>query len=156
MLQVWTHRNAATVVQPVPSVASRGPMVFSRAPLASDEIFYAGQIVALVVAETLEAARDAALRLQVAYDDAPVTATFDSAGSETVPAQAQVFKPKTGSSSKTSAKSHSSKKKSTARKSSARKKKSSAARKGRPSDLTPDDAPKVDPDYVKIIDDDDE
>jgi hypothetical protein len=73
-----------------------------------------------------------------------------------VPAEAQVFKPKTGSSSKTSAKSHSSKKKSTARKSSARKKKSSAARKGRPSDLTPDDAPKVDPDYVKIIDDDDE
>ena len=80
VLQVWTHRNAATVVQPVPSVASRGPMVFSRAPLASDEIFYAGQIVALVVAETLEAARDAALRLQVAYDDAPATATFDSAG----------------------------------------------------------------------------
>lgn len=69
-----------------------------------------------------------------------------------VPAQAQVFKPKTGSSSKAK----SSKKKSTAHKSSAHKKRSRAARKGRPSDLTPDDAPKVDPDYVKIIDDDDE
>ena len=71
-----------------------------------------------------------------------------------VPAEAQVFKPKTGSTAKTSAKS--SKKKSTAKKASAHKKRSRAARKGRPSDLTPDDAPKVDPDYVKIIDDDDE
>jgi hypothetical protein len=71
-----------------------------------------------------------------------------------VPAQAQVFKPKTGSSSKSSAKKSSTKKSST--KKSSHRKKSSAARKGRPSDLTPDDAPKVDPDYVKIIDDDDE
>ena len=71
-----------------------------------------------------------------------------------VPAEAQVFKPKTGSSSKTSAKS--SKKKTTAKKTASHRKRSSAARKGRPSDLTPDDAPKVDPDYVKIIDDDDE
>lgn len=75
-----------------------------------------------------------------------------------VPAEAQVFKPKGGSStsSKSSAKSTSAKK-TTAKKASARKgKKSSAAKKGRPSDLTPDDAPKVDPDYVKIIDDDDD
>jgi hypothetical protein len=71
-----------------------------------------------------------------------------------VPAEAQVFKPKTGSSSKTSAKKSTAKKSS--KKSSSHRKKSSAARKGRPSDLTPDDAPKVDPDYVKIIDDDDE
>jgi len=82
-------------------------------------------------------------------------------------AGAQVFKPKSGSStsssgsaSKSTAKtgsssakkaSTSSKKKTTARRG---KKKSSAASKGRPSDLTPDDPPKVDPDYVKITDDD--
>jgi hypothetical protein len=81
-------------------------------------------------------------------------------------AGAQVFKPKSGSSSssgsasKATAKtgsssakkaSTSSKKKTTARRG---KKKSSAAAKGRPSDLTPEDAPKVDPDYVKITDDD--
>ena len=74
-------------------------------------------------------------------------------------ADAQVFKPKSGSSSssKTSAKSSgSSAKKSSGKKSARKGKKSSAAKKGRPSDLTPDDAPKVDPDYVKIIDDDDE
>lgn len=83
------------------------------------------------------------------------------------PAGAQVFKPKSGGSSSTSSTtpkstaktgsssahkaSTSSKKKTTARRG---KKKSSAAAKGRPSDLTPDDAPKVDPDYVKITDDD--
>ena len=82
----------------------------------------------------------------------------------TGPARAQVFKPKSGSSgstttTKTSAKSSgsSAKKSSTsAKKAGAHKtkKKSAAASKGRPSDLTPDDAPKVDPDYVKIIDDD--
>ena len=77
-----------------------------------------------------------------------------------VPAEAQVFKPgksSGSSSSSTSAKkSSTSAKKSSAKKSARKSKKSSAAKKGRPSDLTPDDAPKVDPDYVKIIDDDDE
>ena len=84
------------------------------------------------------------------------------------PASAQVFKPKSGttgsSSSSTTGKSTSSKakkastssKRTTARKTSSKKKKSAAASKGRPDDLTPDEAPKVDPDYVKIIDDDDE
>jgi hypothetical protein len=83
------------------------------------------------------------------------------------PAGAQVFKPKTGSSGSTTTttttttKSSKAKKASTktaSKKTSARKskKKSAVASKGRPSDLTPDEAPKVDPDYVKIIDDDDE
>ena len=88
------------------------------------------------------------------------------------PAGAQVFKPKSGSSttssssgttSKASGKTgaSSAKKSSTSAKTSSKKttarrgkKKSSAASKGRPSDLTPDDVPKVDPDYVKITDDD--
>jgi hypothetical protein len=73
-------------------------------------------------------------------------------------AGAQVFKPKSGSSTTTSSKSSSktSAKKTSSKKSTAHRarKKSSAASKGRPSDLTPDEAPKVDPDYVKIIDDD--
>ena len=78
------------------------------------------------------------------------------------PAGAQVFKPKTGSSATTATTSKSKAKKAStktaSKKTSARKskKKSAAASKGRPSDLTPDEAPKVDPDYVKIIDDDDE
>lgn len=87
------------------------------------------------------------------------------------PATAQVFKPKSGTSgssgtttttttttTKSKAKKASTSSKKATSKTSARKskKKSAAASKGRPSDLTPDDAPKVDPDYVKIIDDDDE
>ncbi len=71
------------------------------------------------------------------------------------PASAQVFKPKSGSptttttatSSKPKAKkaSTSTSRKTSARKASSKKKKAAA-----------DEAPKVDPDYVKIIDDDDE
>ncbi len=73
------------------------------------------------------------------------------------PASAQVFKPKSGAPTTTSAKAKPAAKKTTAKKSAhktSKKKKSTAASKGRPDDLTPDEAPKVDPDYVKIIDDD--
>ena len=67
-----------------------------------------------------------------------------------VPAQAQVFKPGKSSSSGSSSAKKTSAKKSSAKKShkvSSKKKKSAAKA---------DDEPKVDPDYVKIIDDDDE
>ena len=72
------------------------------------------------------------------------------------PAGAQVFKPKSGSSSTSKSSKSSSAKRSSAHKATSHKAKhrSRAASKGRPSDLTPEDAPKVDPDYVKIIDDD--
>ena len=72
------------------------------------------------------------------------------------PAGAQVFKPKSGSSSTSKSSKSSSAHKATAHKATSHKAKhrSRAASKGRPSDLTPEDAPKVDPDYVKIIDDD--
>ena len=72
-----------------------------------------------------------------------------------VPAQAQVFKPgKSGSSGNSSSSSKSpakasakkSSKKSASKKATSKKKKAPKA----------DDEPKVDPDYVKIIDDDDE
>jgi hypothetical protein len=67
-----------------------------------------------------------------------------------VPAEAQVFKPGKSSTSSSGSAKKSSAKKSSAKKSSGKKSKKSAAKKA------PDDAPKVDPDYVKIIDDDDE
>lgn len=63
-----------------------------------------------------------------------------------VPAEAQVFKPKTGSSKKTT--SHARPKKAHPKKHVTHK---AAAKKSRAHE---DDAPKVDPDYVKIIDDD--
>src|SRR6476469_1597032 len=39
--------------------------------LQSDEVAYRGQAVALVLADTLEAAREAAARLEIAYEPAP-------------------------------------------------------------------------------------
>src|SRR6185312_3933367 len=62
------------------STIARGSSV---QPLAAPRIYFAGQIVALVVAETAEAAREAADRLTLAYDEQPATATFDSPGATT-------------------------------------------------------------------------
>ncbi len=87
VLQVWTHENTGDLVVEVQSVAERGPMTFSKPPLASDEVFFAGQIVALVVAESFEAARDAAQRIVVRYERQPPTASFDSPGAAVVDAK---------------------------------------------------------------------
>jgi xanthine dehydrogenase YagR molybdenum-binding subunit len=62
-------------------------MTFGRAPLSSPEVFFAGQIVALVVAETLEAARDAAMSIEIEYESETPTAGMDDAGALVVPAQ---------------------------------------------------------------------
>jgi xanthine dehydrogenase YagR molybdenum-binding subunit len=49
-------------------------------PLMSDEICYAGQTIALVVADTKEAADDAAERIEVAYRAEPAAASIHAAG----------------------------------------------------------------------------
>ena len=72
------------------------------------------------------------------------------------PAGAQVFKPKSGSTpatTSTSTKSKAKKASTGASKKSAHKTASKKKKKAAP---VADEAPKVDPDYVKIIDDDDE
>lgn len=89
VLLVLTHENASDLVAEVPSVAAKGPMAFGKAPLASPEIHFAGEIVAMVVAETLEQARDAALALRIDYEREPATAGMDSPGSAVVPAASQ-------------------------------------------------------------------
>lgn len=55
-------------------------------PLSEPVIRHDGQIMALVVAETLEAAEEAARRVTAEYDLEPVSATLDSVSTETVPA----------------------------------------------------------------------
>ena len=89
VLLVLTHENASDLVQDVPSVAAKGPMAFGKAPLASDELHFAGEIVALVVAETFEQARAAAQSLGVEYAPEPATAGMDSPGSSVIPAASQ-------------------------------------------------------------------
>lgn len=59
-------------------------------PLRGTEIAYRGQTVAMVVADTLEAAREAAARVEVAYEAAPFVATLDAPGAEPL-SQAEVL-----------------------------------------------------------------
>ncbi|HEX3865119.1 MAG TPA: molybdopterin cofactor-binding domain-containing protein, partial [Gemmatimonadaceae bacterium] len=78
VLDVFTHRNVGKAIKPGKMSSSGGYMHGSIAPLADDRVHHDGQIVAMVVAETLEAARDAAHRLDVEYDEEPPSATFGS------------------------------------------------------------------------------
>jgi CO/xanthine dehydrogenase Mo-binding subunit len=55
--------------------------------LASDQIWHGGQIVAVVLAETFEAAREAAHLLKVTYAAEQLSARFDSVGATTVAAK---------------------------------------------------------------------
>jgi xanthine dehydrogenase YagR molybdenum-binding subunit len=52
-------------------------------PLKSWKVWHDGQIVALVVAETLEAAREGASQIEIAYKEKRPSATFGAAGTKT-------------------------------------------------------------------------
>ena len=91
VLKVLTHRNA-----PKPDEAkakkkevtrASGIRIEDRNPLDDDKIYYAGQYVALVVAQTLEQARYAASLVRVSY--APETPLLTMAA-----AQEKAEKPK--------------------------------------------------------------
>jgi xanthine dehydrogenase YagR molybdenum-binding subunit len=87
VLDVLTYRNIGTIA-PGKTFDGGGYMGTTIAPLNSPQIFHDGQIVAVVVADTFEAARDGAHRLRIAYAEEAPAATFDSGGSETVAASA--------------------------------------------------------------------
>lgn len=70
----WAWRRAAGTL-PEPA----GFFADARLPLADHEIRHYGQIVAVVVAETLEQARDAAARVEVACETRPPNADFGRA-----------------------------------------------------------------------------
>ncbi|MER9301852.1 xanthine dehydrogenase family protein molybdopterin-binding subunit [Mesorhizobium sp. M0293] len=58
----------------------------SIAPLHDKTIFHDGQIIAMVVAETFEAAEEAAMLIGADYEDDPPSASFDSKGAKVEPA----------------------------------------------------------------------
>lgn len=60
--------------------ADGGHFGTSIAPLSGPKIWHDGQIVALVVAETFEAASEAAARIAVRYDAEPPSVTIGSEG----------------------------------------------------------------------------
>ena len=79
VLEIFTHRNASTI-KGSKFFQDGGTASTTIVPLASPQIWHDGQIVALVVAETFEGAREAAHRLHVEYAAEPPSATFGAAG----------------------------------------------------------------------------
>ncbi|CAO4185030.1 xanthine dehydrogenase family protein molybdopterin-binding subunit [Methylorubrum extorquens] len=84
VLDIFTHHAFAGAIAPVKHLMEEGYANSSHLPLGSDAIAYAGQIVAVVVAETLELAHAAAAHVRVAYEAAPFASSFDAPGAETV------------------------------------------------------------------------
>ena len=84
VLDIFTYKNIGPI-EGGKTFDGGGYMGSSIAPMASAEIHHDGQIVALVVAETFEAAREGAHRLSVRYEARSPSAGFDSPGTQTVP-----------------------------------------------------------------------
>ena len=81
VLDILTHET----VEPIPGLdafMSGGQGVTALRPLEDDKIYHSGQIVALVVAETYEAAREAGYLVDIDYDEETPTAGFDGPGAE--------------------------------------------------------------------------
>ena len=80
VLDILTYENIGDDIRKVKFFTEGGPASNTVVPLGSAEIAYAGQTIAMVLAETLEAAQDAAYQIGVEYEEAPSTATFNSKG----------------------------------------------------------------------------
>lgn len=76
VLDILTHGNVGDQAR-TPKMASGGD---TTTTLESDRVWHDGQIIAVVVADTFEAAREAAFKVDVTYDAQPPAATFGSAG----------------------------------------------------------------------------
>ncbi|MFC3225790.1 xanthine dehydrogenase family protein molybdopterin-binding subunit [Marinibaculum pumilum] len=87
VLEIFTHENIGTIREET-FFGAGGAASNSLRPLASPEIHYAGQIIAMVVADSLEAAQEAAARVAVAYDAESPTAGFDDPGAAEKPVTA--------------------------------------------------------------------
>jgi xanthine dehydrogenase YagR molybdenum-binding subunit len=89
VIDVVTHENAEELKEA--KLFSNGGYASSTIqPLKSAEIAQEGQIIAVVLAETFEAARQAAYAVKVNYTAAIPTTSFDSPGTTSAPAKGQL------------------------------------------------------------------
>src|SRR4051794_6437443 len=91
VLHIMMHENTSRDVKDSKLFSNGGFSCTSIKPLESAKIWHDGQIVAVVIAETFEAAREAGYRIKIQYDAEQPSATFDSAGVQ-VQAAAEVKK----------------------------------------------------------------
>jgi xanthine dehydrogenase YagR molybdenum-binding subunit len=89
VIDIVTHENAAKL-KDSKLFSSGGYASTTVQPLKSADIAHDGQIVAIVLAETFEAAREAAHRLKVNYTPTAPTASFDSPGTTVGRAKGQL------------------------------------------------------------------
>ncbi len=80
VLDIMTWKNSAGQFADIKIFSQGGPASTSMMPLQSAEVRHDGEIIAVVLAESYEAARDASQRLRVTYAERKPTATFESAG----------------------------------------------------------------------------
>jgi len=80
VLDILTYEIISGDIRKVKYATEGGLASNSVVPFGSAEIAYAGQPIAMVVAETLEVAQDAASQIGVEYDEQPAAGTFDSKG----------------------------------------------------------------------------
>src|ERR1700677_5346656 len=80
VLDILTYQTIGGDIRKVKYFTEGGPASNSVVPLGSAEIAYAGQTIAVVLAETLEVAQDAAYQIGVEYEEQPSAGTFDSKG----------------------------------------------------------------------------
>ncbi len=81
-IDVLTHEDIGHDLKPPPPPGGQGGKTTTT--LESDRIWHAGQIIAVVIGETPEAAREAAEQVRVRYIEERPAATFDSPGARTV------------------------------------------------------------------------
>jgi xanthine dehydrogenase YagR molybdenum-binding subunit len=83
VLDVLTHENAADAVQEAKFFGFGGTAGTTIKPLSSPQVWHDGQIIAVVVADTFEAAREAAYKVKVQCEEETPSAGFDSPGTQT-------------------------------------------------------------------------
>ena len=89
VIDIITHENAEQL-KATKLFSSGGYMSTTIQPLKSPEVAHDGEIIAVVLANTFEAAREAAHRVKVNYAAVAPTASFDSPGATSAPAKGQL------------------------------------------------------------------
>ncbi|HWE45897.1 MAG TPA: xanthine dehydrogenase family protein molybdopterin-binding subunit [Caulobacteraceae bacterium] len=81
-IELLTFQNVGNEAKPPPPPGGKGGK--QTTTMEADRVWHDGQIVGVVLAETFEAAREAARRVRVDYAEEKPSAGFDSPGVETV------------------------------------------------------------------------
>ena len=85
VIDILSYRNVGERIKPGKTFQKKGYMGSSMAPLIDDQVRYAGQVVAVVLADSFETAREAAYKVKPTYVEQTPSAGFDSPGVTTKP-----------------------------------------------------------------------